>query len=97
MGWRGRQRTYPCSDFNTTDFLARVLDAEQPDLVIFTGDNLAGVMPDPELSIRQYSQVVVDRQIPWVRGRARAVVVAHRAETANRHHPRRTWGALEAG
>lgn len=47
--------------------MARVLDAEQPDLVVFTGDNLAGGMPDPELSIRRYAQPVIDRQIPWVR------------------------------
>ena len=46
--------------------MGRVLDAEKPDLVVFTGDNLAGGMPDPELSIRRYSQPVVDRQIPWV-------------------------------
>ena len=60
------QRQYPCNDFNTTDFMGRVLDAEKPDLVVFTGDNLAGGMPDPELSIRRYAQPVVDRQIPWV-------------------------------
>ena len=63
---RTRQRQYPCNDFNTTAWIARVLDAEEPDLVVFTGDNLAGGMPDPELSIRLYSQEVVNRQIPWV-------------------------------
>jgi hypothetical protein len=53
--------------------MARVLDAERPDLVIFTGDNLSGSMPDPEASIRAYAQPAVDRQIPWVRvARARA-------------------------
>ena len=56
--------------------MARVLDAEQPDLVVFTGDNLGGGMPDPELSIRQYSQVVVDRAIPWVRTGRSAVDLA---------------------
>ena len=66
LGFGRLQRQYPCNDFNTTDFLGRVLDAEQPDLVIFTGDNLSGSMPDPELSIRRWSQPAVDRQIPWV-------------------------------
>jgi len=27
----------PCSDLNTTAFMAKVLDAEQPDLVLFSG------------------------------------------------------------
>jgi len=56
----------PCSDLNTTAFMARVLDDEKPDLVVFTGDNVAGLM-EAGKAIRDYSAVVVERQIPWVR------------------------------
>ncbi|XP_051139069.1 probable inactive purple acid phosphatase 29 [Andrographis paniculata] len=31
-----------CSDLNTTAFLRRMIQAEQPDLVVFTGDNIFG-------------------------------------------------------
>jgi len=48
--------------------MARVLDDEKPDLVVFTGDNVAGFM-EAGKAIRDYSEVVVERQIPWVRPR----------------------------
>jgi hypothetical protein len=62
------QRTFPCTDLNTSAFMARVLDAEAPvDLVIFTGDNIAGrATPDALLGLKQATQVVADRKIPWV-------------------------------
>eukprot|EP00936_MAST-01D_sp_MAST-1D-sp1_P002879 g2879.t1 len=36
------QQNWPCTDLNTTDLLRRLIDLEQPDLVIFTGDNIDG-------------------------------------------------------
>ena len=36
------QQKWPCTDLNTTDFLRRLIDLEDPDLVIFTGDNIDG-------------------------------------------------------
>ena len=60
------QKTFPCTDLNTSAFMARVLDAEAPvDLVIFTGDNIDGGAPDAVLALKQATQVVADRKIPW--------------------------------
>ncbi|MCO5582697.1 hypothetical protein L7F22_036596 [Adiantum nelumboides] len=55
-----------CSDLNTTAFINRLIDAEQPDLIIFTGDNIFGVDCDDSAA----SQVAafapaVNAQIPW--------------------------------
>jgi len=45
--------------------MARVLDAEKPDLVVFSGDNIVGSANDVLQAITEFSQPVVDRQIPW--------------------------------
>ena len=36
------QQQWPCTDLNTTDFLRRLIELENPDLVVFTGDNIDG-------------------------------------------------------
>lgn len=54
----------PCSDYNTTDFIARVLDAERPNLAVFTGDNVSGPL-DAEWAIEEFSAPCVERGIPW--------------------------------
>lgn len=33
------QQRYPCSADNTTAFITKLIDAERPDLIIYTGDN----------------------------------------------------------
>eukprot|EP00735_Rhodelphis_limneticus_P003047 TRINITY_DN1423_c0_g1::TRINITY_DN1423_c0_g1_i1::g.27128::m.27128 TRINITY_DN1423_c0_g1::TRINITY_DN1423_c0_g1_i1::g.27128 ORF type:complete len:383 (-),score=122.12,sp/Q9FMK9/PPA29_ARATH/39.95/2e-81,Metallophos/PF00149.23/2.9e-14,Metallophos_2/PF12850.2/9.4e-07 TRINITY_DN1423_c0_g1_i1:400-1506(-) len=54
----------PCNSFNTTAFMARVLDAEKPDFAVFTGDQIDGSAPDPTASYLALSQLLVDRNIP---------------------------------
>ena len=58
----------PClGDKNTLDFMIRLLDDENPDLVVFTGDNINGESTsDARTAILKYSWPVVERQIPWV-------------------------------
>ncbi|RUS30348.1 hypothetical protein BC938DRAFT_479506 [Jimgerdemannia flammicorona] len=51
---------------NTLDFMVRLLEAEVPDLVVFTGDNVNGQSSsDVRAAILRYSRPVVDRRIPW--------------------------------
>ena len=58
------ESAYPCSDRNTTDFIGRVLDVEQPDLAVYTGDNL----DRPEsvaAAIEAWAAPCIERGIPW--------------------------------
>ncbi|KAH7441435.1 hypothetical protein KP509_03G038200 [Ceratopteris richardii] len=55
-----------CSDLNTTTFINRLIDAEKPDLIVFTGDNIFGADCDDSAA----SQVAafapaVNAHIPW--------------------------------
>ncbi|KAF9351310.1 hypothetical protein BGX34_000682 [Mortierella sp. NVP85] len=53
-------------DINTIEMMERVLDAEKPDLVAYTGDNVDGVTSkDAYSTILKYSKPVIDRGIPW--------------------------------
>jgi metallophosphoesterase superfamily enzyme len=65
---RDTDRT-PCehSDDLTHDLLATTLDAEKPDLVIFTGDQLngQGTSWDSRSVIAKFATAVMERQIPW--------------------------------
>ncbi|KAF9428842.1 hypothetical protein BGZ94_000790 [Podila epigama] len=53
-------------DVNTLDMMVRMLEAERPDLVVFTGDNVDGFSSnDAYATILKYSRPVVERGIPW--------------------------------
>ncbi|KAF9903396.1 purple acid phosphatase [Linnemannia zychae] len=53
-------------DINTSEMMERVLEAERPDLVVFTGDNVNGMTSNDAYStILKYSKPVVERGIPW--------------------------------
>jgi len=53
-------------DINTSEMMERVLEAEKPDLVVFTGDNVNGMTSNDAYStILKYSKPVVERGIPW--------------------------------
>ncbi|KAF9432303.1 purple acid phosphatase [Entomortierella beljakovae] len=53
-------------DINTIKMMERMLDAEQPDLVVYTGDNVDGLTSKDAFStIMKYSKPVIDRGIPW--------------------------------
>lgn len=45
----------------------RVLDAEKPDLVVFSGDQLNGQETswDPKSVLAKFARAVTDRKIPW--------------------------------
>ncbi|MFB9329210.1 metallophosphoesterase family protein [Paenibacillus aurantiacus] len=59
--------------------MARILEAEQPDLVVYTGDVIAsGGNPDPVRSFREAASVPEDAGIPWA-----AVFGNHDAEAPN--------------
>lgn len=47
--------------------LSRVLEAEEPDLVVFSGDQLNGQGSswDPKSVLAKFARTVTDRQIPW--------------------------------
>jgi metallophosphoesterase superfamily enzyme len=59
----------PCkhSDNLTSTLLGRVLDAEKPSLVVFTGDQLngRGTSWDPRSVLAKFASAVTDRKIPW--------------------------------
>nr|XP_043618213.1 probable inactive purple acid phosphatase 29 [Erigeron canadensis] len=55
-----------CSDLNTTFFLDRMIQAEKPDLIVFTGDNIYGSdTTDPEASMDAAFAPAVVSNIPW--------------------------------
>ncbi|KIJ20637.1 hypothetical protein PAXINDRAFT_165536 [Paxillus involutus ATCC 200175] len=59
----------PCtsSDNLTNSLLGHALDAEKPDLVVFTGDQLngQGTSWDPKSVLAKFAVEVTDRNIPW--------------------------------
>lgn len=59
----------PCyaSDNLTSTLLGHVLDAEKPDMVVFTGDQLngQGTSWDPKSVLAKFASEVIDRSIPW--------------------------------
>jgi predicted MPP superfamily phosphohydrolase len=64
-----RDTPEPCtdSDNRTSTLLSHVLDAEKPDLVVFTGDQLNGQGSswDPKSVIAKFAKEVTSRNIPW--------------------------------
>nr|CAD1825452.1 unnamed protein product [Ananas comosus var. bracteatus] len=55
-----------CSDRNTTRFLRRVIDAEKPDLIAFTGDNIFGASAtDAAESLFKALGPAMESNIPW--------------------------------
>jgi metallophosphoesterase superfamily enzyme len=76
---RDTDRT-PCGqgDDLTSDLLATTLDAEKPDLVVFTGDQLngQGTSWDSRSVLAKFATPVIERQIPWT-----AVFGNHDSET----------------
>lgn len=59
----------PCKDSDnlTTTLLGRVLDAEKPDMVVFSGDQLngGGSSWDTKSVLAKFAIAVTERQIPW--------------------------------
>ncbi|CAM0952629.1 unnamed protein product [Alopecurus aequalis] len=59
-------QNHSCSDLNTTAWLYRVLRAEDPDLVVFTGDNIFGSdLTDSAKSMDAAIAPVIAMGLPW--------------------------------
>jgi predicted MPP superfamily phosphohydrolase len=60
----------PCvnSDNLTSTLIDHVLDAEKPDMVVFTGDQLngQGTSWDSRSVLAKFAKTVIAKQIPWV-------------------------------
>ncbi|XP_004250973.1 probable inactive purple acid phosphatase 29 [Solanum lycopersicum] len=55
-----------CSDLNTTDFIFRMIHAEKPHLIVFTGDNIFGSdATDPVNSMDAAFAPAISSNIPW--------------------------------
>ncbi|KAI6705562.1 hypothetical protein NL676_008524 [Syzygium grande] len=55
-----------CSDLNTTAFLRRMILAEKPDLIVFTGDNIyASDATDAARSLDAAFSPAISSSIPW--------------------------------
>jgi hypothetical protein len=49
----------------TVEFMGRVLDKEQPDLVVLTGDNVHHDVLDTQTALFKVVAPIIKRQIPW--------------------------------
>eukprot|EP00268_Persea_americana_P040531 TRINITY_DN4027_c0_g2_i2.p1 TRINITY_DN4027_c0_g2~~TRINITY_DN4027_c0_g2_i2.p1 ORF type:complete len:458 (-),score=61.60 TRINITY_DN4027_c0_g2_i2:253-1626(-) len=55
-----------CSDLNTTVFVERMIRAEKPDLIVFTGDNIFGFdATDAEKSLNAAFAPAIKSNLPW--------------------------------
>ncbi|KAL8149420.1 putative inactive purple acid phosphatase 28 isoform X1 [Apium graveolens] len=55
-----------CSDLNTTRFLKRMIEAEKPDFIAFTGDNIFGTSAsDAAESLFEVFGPVIESRLPW--------------------------------
>ncbi|EIW71023.1 hypothetical protein M231_07534 [Tremella mesenterica] len=71
----------PCvGDSDTAEWLGEALDAEEPDLVVFSGDQLNGQSTsyDARSVLAKFAKPVIDRKIPWT-----AVFGNHDSEIAD--------------
>ncbi|XP_019440476.1 PREDICTED: probable inactive purple acid phosphatase 29 [Lupinus angustifolius] len=58
---------HSCSDLNTTLFIQRMILAENPNLIVFTGDNIYGLdSSDPAKSLDAAIAPAIASNIPWV-------------------------------
>ncbi|XP_054784595.1 probable inactive purple acid phosphatase 29 [Prosopis cineraria] len=62
-----RSQYASCSDLNTTAFIRRMILAEKPDLIVFTGDNIFGKDADDSAkSLDAAFAPAIESNIPWV-------------------------------
>ncbi|KAK9741245.1 hypothetical protein RND81_03G091900 [Saponaria officinalis] len=55
-----------CSDLNTTAFIKRMIKAEKPNLIVFTGDNIFGFdATDAKKSMEAAFAPAIESNIPW--------------------------------
>ncbi|KAJ0557007.1 putative calcineurin-like phosphoesterase domain, ApaH type, phosphoesterase [Helianthus annuus] len=55
-----------CTDLNTSNFINRMIEAEKPDLIVFTGDNIFGFdAEDAAASMNAAFAPAIASKIPW--------------------------------
>lgn len=55
-----------CSDLNTTRFVQRMIEAEKPDFIAFTGDNIFGASTaDAAESLSEAFAPAIESKLPW--------------------------------
>jgi len=55
-----------CSDLNTTYFVKRMIKAEKPDFIVFTGDNIYGAdAKDAATSLKAAFEPAISAKLPW--------------------------------
>ncbi|ESW07341.1 hypothetical protein PHAVU_010G121500 [Phaseolus vulgaris] len=60
-------QNFSCSDLNTTAFINRMIQAEKPNLIVFTGDNIFGYdSMDSVKSLEAAFAPAIASNIPWV-------------------------------
>lgn len=60
------ERRFGCSWRNSTDFVRRVIAQEQPDLIVFTGDNILEGTSDIVGSLRAAFAPAIEARTPWL-------------------------------
>ncbi|ORX90710.1 Metallo-dependent phosphatase [Basidiobolus meristosporus CBS 931.73] len=53
-----------CTNLKTLEFAERMIKAESPDVIVFTGDNVMGSR-DPRASVLKYANLAAKHGIPW--------------------------------
>ncbi|KAH1107084.1 hypothetical protein J1N35_010852 [Gossypium stocksii] len=60
-------QVHGCSDLNTSAFIQRMIQAEKPNLIVFTGYNIFGLdAKDSAKSLNAEFAPVIAAGIPWV-------------------------------
>ena len=53
-----------CTAYNTTDFISRLIEDEQPDFIVYTGDNIVGSVRMEDTMSKIYGPVIASG-LPW--------------------------------
>lgn len=59
------QSKYPCSNSNTTFYMTKVIENENPDLIILLGDNTDWSSNNTNHSVEEAVKPIIDSEIPW--------------------------------
>jgi predicted MPP superfamily phosphohydrolase len=54
----------PCTAYNTTQFMEKLIQNEKPDLIVFTGDNISGAVRMEDTMSKLYGPAIASG-LPW--------------------------------
>jgi len=82
-----RENLWYCSDSNSSEFISLLIAAEDPDLLVFTGDNIWGGGTDDDIQSMFYAfNAAIESNIPWA-----AVLGNHDAQASWNRTTLMTW------